>query len=67
MGTILRFSPEAYGGEKSRKRTRRNDASVSAEILMFTGVRYERHGGAAARVAASEEHNAPDFSSLESR
>ncbi|RXF72898.1 hypothetical protein [Hansschlegelia zhihuaiae] len=55
MGLVLAF--DSAPRPPSRQSARRRDTAGSADILLFTGVRYERHGVQQAPQAERPTHS----------
>lgn len=55
MGLVLAFQSRPQTAPRSSVARRREPTTRSADILLFTGIRYERHGDAQPTGAASSE------------
>lgn len=53
MGLVLAFQTSSRSSSSRPTSRRRDEPARSADILFFTGVRYERQGDAAVRSAGS--------------
>lgn len=59
MGLVLAFQTPSRPAARPQP-SRRTEPAQSADILFFTGVRYERRSDAASAASASRPTSAPD-------